>query len=203
MLLTNEHIEKGSMTVTPDQAPQAAAEVNQYNELAERNHLIYKRRVREFEDYYGFINLGMTAILATGGRYHRYPMPILQFTAVSYAMIFIHVIAVILLAILKKELFKSACISCVLAVASWVYVPLIIVNFAAALVHDHTDEALKNQPGYPHFHTVRLHVEEQYDRPVPVQADTEQTLPEQLAPMAAVEKLPEEKQTTEEMEELI
>ncbi|MBR6107364.1 MAG: hypothetical protein IKQ39_05075 [Oscillospiraceae bacterium] len=173
MILTSDAIEKGELTVSPEQASAAAAEVQQYNELAEKNRLVYKRRVRDINDYYGFANLILTAVMATGGRRHRYPMPILSFTSVSYLLILVHVTAVIMLAIIKKDLFRSACISCVLAAASWVYFPLIAANWCAVLIRDSAEKSLQTQPGYPHFHEVRLHVEKQYTPPARTVTDVQ------------------------------
>lgn len=199
MILTDEHIQSGTLNVTPEQAAQAAAEVQAYNAQAEQNRIDYKRHISQIEDLYGFTNLIMTAALAIGTHRHRYPMPILSFTAVTYFLIFVHVIGVILLAVIRRDLVKSAVISCCLLAASWVYIPLVIINWVAVVIRDSADNRLRSQPGYPHFHAVHLHVEEQYSRPMPVQNDAEQPAAVQTVP----EALHEEENQTEEMEDLI
>ena len=60
MILTSDAIEKGELTVLPEQASTAAAEVQQYNEQAEKNRLVYVGRgTTEISMHYPYLVQGV------------------------------------------------------------------------------------------------------------------------------------------------
>lgn len=155
MILTEEAIREGVLTVPQAQAADAAAELEAYEQQAEQCRKQYRSRVTGANDRYSVLNLFVTALLTASGKQSFY------LAALAYLAVFVHIAAVIMFPVMRKKLLPSVAASCGLAAASWIFLPLILVNWLILLRQQRAVRTLKEARGYPQFPAVRLQIAEE------------------------------------------